>query len=119
MTLAEYITRHLRVPFCWGEHDCCTFAARWVNEATGVDYLAEFGAWSSALTAVRKIRRAGGLEAIVDARLQRINSNMAKDGDVALYRDSLCLFSGSQIVGPGKEGLVFISRMEAQCAWSY
>jgi hypothetical protein len=61
----------------------------------------------------------GGFETILDARLTRINPKLAKDGDVALYRSAICIFSGPHIVGPGFNGLVFVNRMEAECAWSY
>jgi len=119
MTLADYITRLLREPFCWGKHDCVNFANGYVKAQTGKDHLAEFGEWSTALGAARKIKQAGGLEAALDARFTRINPNLAKDGDLALYKNSVCLFSGPHIVGPGKNGLEFIDRKHAECAWSY
>lgn len=119
MTLADYITRHLRVPFCFGKHDCCTFAGGWARQATGVDYLAEVGTWSTGLEAARKIRQAGGLEAILDSRFKRVEPSMAKDGDLALSGGRLCIFTGEHIVGPGETELIFTDRMEAQCAWSY
>lgn len=118
MALADYITGLLREPFCWGKLDCCTFANGWVQSQTGKDYLAEFGSWSSALGAARKIRQAGGLEAALDQRFTRVNPKLAKDGDLALYKNSVCIFSGPHIVGPGKNGLEFINRKHAECAWS-
>ena len=119
MTLAEYITQHLSTPFAWGRHDCVLFAAGWVREHTGMDPLADVPAWSTEREALRAIRDVGGLEAALDARFRRIHPNVARDGDLALYNDAICIFSGCHIVGPNPAGLQFVNRMEAACAWSY
>lgn len=119
MTLHEYITANLRKPFAWGEHDCVLFAAGWVAIATGKDYTSALPRWSSAKQALRMVRNLGGMEAIVDARLTRAPPNLAQDGDIALYNECLCIFSGPHIVGPGKDGLERIDRTKAECAWSY
>lgn len=118
MTLADYITRLLREPFCWGKHDCVTFCANWVKEKTGHDYLAGLGTWTTAKEGMRLVKEMGGLEKALDDRLTRIHPNLAQDGDIGLYRGRMCIFSGSQIVGPGEKQLVFLNRMEAECAWS-
>lgn len=119
MTLAEYITANLDKPFAWGVNDCTTFAAGWVRHATGRDYLADLPTWTNAKQALHLIKKLGGLERAVDERLTRIEPNIAKDGDLALRDGCLCIFSGPHIVGPGTDGLAFIDRMEAECAWSY
>lgn len=119
MTLPEYITANLQKPFAWGSHDCVLFAVGWLNVSTGRDHLAEFGSWGNAREAMRIVKRLGGLERAVDARLTRINPHLAKDGDLALYKRCLCLFSGAYIVGPSHDGLAYINRLEAECAWSY
>ncbi|MBS1170017.1 MAG: hypothetical protein H6R01_935 [Burkholderiaceae bacterium] len=118
MTLADYITRHLRVPFFYGRMDCVLFAAGWVREKTGAEPLDGIAIWETERQAMRAVKAAGGLEAALDARFPRVNPNLAKDGDLALYGKSICIFSGDHIVGPGKDGLEFINRMEAACAWS-
>lgn len=117
MTLAEYITRRLRVPFFWGKHDCVLFASGWVKCKTGIDHLADQPTWTSAKGAMRIVRDLGGLESLMDGRFDRINPHAAKDGDLALYNGALCIFSGPHIVGPGPDGLSFIDRMGAVCAW--
>jgi hypothetical protein len=118
MTLAEYITRLLREPFSWGSNDCVLFAAGWVKCKTGFDHLADQPTWTSAKGAMRIVRDLGGLEKLMDDRFDRINLHMAKDGDLALYKGALCIFTGPHIVGPGPDGLTFINRTEAECAWS-
>lgn len=117
-TLADYITRHLRVPFFWGENDCVTFAARWVEMKTGNDQLSGLPRWRNQIQAHRVIRSVGGLEKAIDARLHRVESNFAKDGDIALVNGCVVIHSGHKLVGPGESGLKFISRMEAECSWS-
>lgn len=118
MTLADYITSNLSTRFEWGTFDCVLCASNWVKHATGLDCVAGLGTWSTAREAKAAIKRAGGLEAAIDARLKRINPNFATDGDIALQNGTVMIFSGAQIVGPGENGLVFIGREKAECAWS-
>lgn len=118
-TLPDYIAAHLKTPFQWGVHDCVCFAIGWVEIATGIDYLNKYKPWNTEKKAQSIIKRVGGLEKMFDKHLKRIPAGFAKDGDVALVDGTAYLFSGAQIVGPGRDGLVFKDRMEATCAWSY
>lgn len=117
--VADYIAGHLKSPFKWGEHDCVTFAIRWVEIASGKSYLANYKPWTNEIEAIRRVKRLGGLEKVFDKNLKRIPANFAKDGDVAVVDGTAYLFSGVHIVGPGMDGLIFKNRMEATCAWSY
>lgn len=119
MTLPEYLAANLERPFAWGSFDCVLFASGYVIPATGVDYLAGQPAWSTAKEALRILDGLGGLEAILDAYFTRTNPNLAKDGDLAMHERSVCLYSGAHIVAPGPDGLVFIERTRAKCAWQY
>lgn len=119
MKLADYITAHLQTPFKWGEHDCVCFAIGWLSLVAGRDLLASYGAWHDERSAKLAIENAGGLEAQFDQHLTRIQPGYAKNGDVTLVDGTAYLFSGAQIVGPGEHGLIFKSRMEAKCAWSF
>lgn len=119
MTLADYIAAHLDKPFEWGSNDCVLFAIGWLELATGRDYLGPYKPWSSAKEAIRKVDDAGGLAPLFDANLERINPNLAADGDIALIDRTAYLFSGPHVVSVGESGLVFIDRMEAKCAWHY
>lgn len=118
-TLPEYIAARLKMPFTWGKHDCVCFAIGWVEIATGIDYLGKYQPWTTEKKAQSLIKRVGGLEKMFDKHLKRIQPGFARDGDVALVEGTAYLFSGAQIAGPGKDGLIFKSRMEATCAWSY
>ena len=119
MTLPEYIGSSLTKPFKWGEHDCMHFAAGWAERETGREILAPFKPWENARQALRIIHQVGGLAAFFDAHYERINPNLARDGDLTVIRDSAALFSGAQIVSVGETGLVFIDRTEAICAWRF
>lgn len=118
MTLPEYIASHLKEPFVWGQNDCVLFAARWANFRHQKNYLDGLPSWRSEREARRAIQGVGGLEKALDGRFTRIPANLAKDGDIALYNGCLCLFSGHQIVGPNMQGLQFVKRTLATCAWS-
>lgn len=118
MTLAQYIQENMNRKFVWGQFDCVLFAARWVQIDTGKDYLGIVEPWFSALGAARVLEKMGGMEAAVDKFLGRLpNANFAIDGDVAFHNGTLWLYSGTHIVGPGLEGLVFVDRMVTKCAW--
>lgn len=118
MKLHDYITKNLCAPFVWGKHDCVLFAANWVKDAARIDCLDGLGTWATAMEANAAIKRVGGLEAAIDARLTRINPNFANDGDIALQNGTVMIFSGNHIVGPGKDRLIFLSRVKAEAAWS-
>lgn len=119
MTLADYITKRLEAPFEWGVHDCVCFAVGWLSIASGRDLLAPFAMWKDESSAQRAIKKYGGIEKQFGLNLKRIASaHYARDGDVTLVDGTAYLFSGSHIVGPGRNGLIFKNRMEATCAWS-
>jgi hypothetical protein len=118
MTLTQYITDRLHRPFEWGSNDCCTFVNGWLLERHGIDYLEGLRGWTSERTAARVLRRLGGLEVAMDDRFGRVEVPFAVDGSIGLIRSGLALFTGVYLVAPGPEGLVFVSREEATCAWS-
>jgi hypothetical protein len=117
--LHEYLTENLKTPFEWGKHDCVLFANNWIFLKTGKNILADYPKWASAKEALRFLQQEGGIKAAVDKRLKQIHPNLAKDGDIALYEESICIFSGSKIVGPSESGLIYLDRTKALCAWSH
>jgi hypothetical protein len=120
MNYARYITDHLDKPFEWGKHDCITFAVGWLSRRAGVEWFpgAPAPVWSNAIEARRAVLDAGGLQIAFDAALKRIDVAAAQDGDVTLIGRTVYLFTGRHIVAPGPNGLVFIDRTQAPCAWS-
>ncbi|MGI4846941.1 MAG: DUF6950 family protein [Janthinobacterium lividum] len=118
MTLPEYIAANLERPFAWRSHDCVTFASGWVQAATGMNPIASLPAWKDERQALRVIRAVGGIEAAIGTRFKSIHPNAARDGDIGIYERSVCIFSGAHVVAPGIDGLQFIDRTRAKCAWS-
>jgi hypothetical protein len=119
MTFEEYVRSQLNTPFVWGEHDCILFSIGWLNHRTGKDWLAELPKWRTAKQALRTIQSVGGLEYQFDLNLERINPNLARDGDIGLLGHVTFLFSGSYVLAPGYSGLEFIERTKVPCAWSF
>lgn len=117
MTLADYITAHLKTPFAYGTADCVLFAVGWAELAAGRRYLPDV-TWIDERSALRAIKKMGGLETAFDKCFTRIEPNFARDGDLALAGGIAYLFSGPHICGLGKNGLIFNSRMAAECAWT-
>lgn len=116
-TLPDYIADHLSTPFKWGAHDCMTFSIGWVEISTGKKHLPE-ELWQSELQAARIIKQHGGLVAALDAHFHQVHPNYAKDGDLAIAEGVVSLVSGSHLVAPGANGLIFRPRTEADHAWS-
>lgn len=116
--MPEYIAARLKTPFAWGTNDCITFAIGWAEIASGRRYLPKI-LWKTELGAARIIKKRGGLVAALDAHFKRTHPNYAKDGDLAICAGVVSLFSGPYLVAPGKDGLVFKQRTEAEHAWTY
>ncbi|MES2910631.1 MAG: hypothetical protein V4718_04545 [Pseudomonadota bacterium] len=119
MTFEQYLGERLNAPFVWGQNDCILFAIGWLNIATGKNWLAALPHWSTAKEGLRIVQQIGGLQAEFDKKLSQIPPNLARNGDITLIGRTALLFSGRHIVAPGLQGLVFIDRTKAPCAWSY
>lgn len=118
MTLPEYISAQMEIPFAWGKHDCMLFTIGWVEIATGKKYLPE-KLWKDEKEAVRLVKKQGGLIEVFDKHFTRIDPNYAKDGDLTVVDGVASLFSGSKVVSVGENGLAFKKRTEANNAWTY
>jgi hypothetical protein len=118
VSLIDYIEHHRAKEFEWGKNDCVTFAIGWLEIRTGRDYLTEHRPWRTAKQAARKLRDLNGLFFLFEENLKRINSNMAKDGDLTIYQGAAHLFSGRHVVSVGHSGLVFTDRTAVKEAWT-
>lgn len=80
LTLAQFIT----MPFAWGRHDCARMTAAHVRRMGHAVSLAMFGGYTSLNGARRALKRAGydSLEAVLDARFDRIAPASAWVGDI-------------------------------------
>lgn len=118
--LAQFLAEREVMPFAWGSNDCVTFAAAWVELATGREvFSAEH---DSALSAAREIEKRGGLlAAVTDALGEPIDANSAQRGDIALIdmggRDALGVVQGIYVAGPSEAGLLLVGRETIKAAW--
>lgn len=122
--LAGFLAGRGRLPFAWGreENDCVGFVLAGILAMTGHDPLPGV-TWTTERGAARVIRRLGGLEAALDARLMPIAPALAARGDVAGVDDerfgvSLLLVEGATLVGPGARGCKRLPRAAMTKAWS-
>jgi len=67
--IKELLDKYEKLPFNWGQHDCCLFSANVVLEATGIDYAKEFrGKYSTkeeAFDVIKKLYNCDDLEELV------------------------------------------------------
>lgn len=119
--LTAYIEAHLNKPFVWGVNDCVTFSVGWLNLKTNKNWFKELNLpqWSTQKEAYRAMRACGGLGAAFEANLKPLMlPTGAKDGDIGLMHNVTYLFYGAHIVGVNLDGLMFLNRKYATCAWS-
>lgn len=121
--LAAFVEAKRAAPFGWGSHDCVTMAAAWIEEATGIDPVADIRGWDDALSAARTIEALGGLRQAVTDRLgPEIGPAFAQRGDIVLHeeteRPGLGVCVGELFAAPLDEGGVVLVPMDrAVCAW--
>jgi len=115
----------MRRPFVWGAHDCALMAAGIVHAIAGVDHMNDLrGTYHTATGARRVLRRLGGLDAALTARMgaPRGDLNHAMRGDVVVIDTPLgrsagiCL--GSESVFPSLTGAVFHPTRVCASVWS-
>jgi hypothetical protein len=91
--LQAYLLAAVERPFCWGECDCCLFMADWIMAARGIDPAADLrGRYSTQKGALKHIWRAGGLPALVEARMAAhglARTDEPRIGDVGLVMTDL------------------------------
>ena len=121
--LSELVTRAHALPFAWGSHDCCLWAADAVVALTGRDpaidlrglYFDEFGAY-------RALRAVGGLLGAGQRTGRRLtNPRFALDGDVAIVSDGrlpmLAVRSADVWLCAATQGLHALPIDAARIAW--
>lgn len=111
--------------FAWGQHDCVTFAAHCAELITGQDLLAELrGQWTDRASAVRLLRRLGGMREAVTRVLgpELPTPALAWRGDLVLTsqggKPALAVCNGAYAVGPGRGAIVRVPMSEGRAAWA-
>jgi hypothetical protein len=121
--LDALIAERMNLPFQWGGHDCCIFAADAVLACTGEDPAADLrGAYSNEMQAAKVLREYGGVGMIAENRLAfSVPASMARTGDIGLVkiagRESLAVCTGMHWHCPGEAGLVVLGGDEVSRAW--
>lgn len=121
--LLAFIEQRQHIPHDWSnEQDCVSFARGAVAAQTGIDHLAGVAPWTNIREARKVIQSLGGLEAAVDARLNRVAPAFARRGDIAAVPDEhfgirLMIIEGATLVAPGDGGLVRLPRSAMTIAW--
>lgn len=115
-------------PFAWGSHDCCSFAADWVLQATGRDPMVDLRGLETPLQAMRRLRDLGGFLAAGTAVLGvAVPGLMAQRGDIVMVRSgrrqgrasgyAFGVCTGGHLAAPGKTALLFLAVTDAEAAW--
>lgn len=122
LRLEAFARERQSMPFAWGINDCCTFAADWVEQATGVRMLSNMRGYRTARDALVLIKGGGGLRSIACHALGGfILPAYARVGDVVLHkygkREALGVCNGGGILAPAMQGMVCVGMDDALTAW--
>lgn len=110
-------------PFEWGTNDCCMFAVNAVEAMTGKDHGKPYRGYKTALGAVRRLEKFGGVEGIATIELGDPKPvKQAKRGDVVSIQNGeniiLGICVGVKMAAVSEEGLTLFSMSVARNAWS-
>ena len=122
--LTQFIVSRKAMPFEWGKHDCCLFAADAANAITGKDAAAAFrGKYRTELGAMRAIKRYGKgniADTFSHAFGEPVPRLLARRGDIVLLEydgaDTVGVSYGDIVVA-GKDGVVTVSRLLVKQVW--
>lgn len=119
--LAAYVSSAQRTPFCWGSHDCVTFAAGAMEAVTGARPV--MPQWHDVHDALRQLRAVGGLAAAVESAGLPVltRPEFASRGDIVMVehapRPFLAVCLGHVWAAPGAAGLEYGPMSSAARGW--
>jgi hypothetical protein len=119
--LDAYVASRRTTWFHWGDHDCCRFAAGAVEAITGDDRMAGYD-YSDERTALRLIRDAGSLDALVVRALgETVPPALAQRGDVVIadleHGPTLGVCLGMLSAFVAQDGLTHRPTLACRAAW--
>jgi hypothetical protein len=87
--LLGYLAERATMPHEFGRNanDCLSFVAGAVKAQTGKDPTSGLK-WKSHATAMSLLNKLGGVEAVLDARFERVAPSLAQRGDIAVIPDA-------------------------------
>jgi hypothetical protein len=121
--LVAYLAERAHMPHEWGDkaNDCMSFPNGAVKAQTGKGVLRGLK-WKSQATAISLLRKQGGVEAVLDARFERIPTAHAMRGDIGIVPDPdlgahPVIVAGTTVCAPGAKGLKHLPRSTMLAAW--
>lgn len=121
--LLLYLEQRGPMPHAWGDHanDCISFANGAVKAQTRRSPIGRLS-WKNERQALALLKRHGGIEAILDARFERIAPAQAHRGDLGAIADERfglhpVLVEGRTLCSPGDRGLKRCPRAALVAAW--
>lgn len=106
--------------FKYGTFDCATFALGAAEAILGEKPETGIEPWRTTREAVERLEEYGSVVALM-SWAEEIDSWTAATGDIATVlidgTESLGVVLGARVAGPGKKGLVFLSRQNIVRAW--
>jgi hypothetical protein len=121
--LWETVARFRGVPFAYGQHDCCLFAARCVDAMTGSQHARDLADhYTNERTALRYIHACGGVGPAIAQRLgEPVPGHCARRGDVCLVPveggDGVGVCLGIDIAVASERGLLYYPLHTATQHW--
>lgn len=123
--LYEWIAERRARPLAFGAFDCCTLCEDYLGELAGRPGLmgALRGSYTSHAEAMAIIRRGGGLEKLVSARLgpmqpmARCEAGWIVTGDFG-NGPALGICCGHNVAAVGERGLVFAALSRCEGCWA-
>ena len=121
-TLWPVLDQYSRVPFEYGQHDCCLFAARCLDAVYGGDYAARLSkCYRDKAGSRRFIAKHGGLVPAVSSFLGPLQSGLPSRGDVTLVvtedGDGVGVCCGATVAVAAEMGLAFYPLAAAKGFW--
>lgn len=130
IALADHLSSVRKLPFSWGNNDCCLFAANAVRSITGLDFGASFRGYSDEAGAIEALRRNGvgtveeAASLVLGAPMKNIR--FVKRGDVVSIRSGDDQLSLGVVDLSGREaclvtrtrGFILVPMRLINLAWS-
>lgn len=124
LRLSRFLNDRKDMPFQWFENDCLSFTAAAVKEITGVDYFSDFNDYKNEETALKMLKKNGGVKGIIIKCLGQPHQNyrIAKRGDIVMVKAPLDMGAvvddtGGRVAVVTKDGLKRLPLNRAIKVW--